>query len=284
MKSKSSEAGHLLLAVMIGITVMAIFLTVAAQQWSTHERRENEKELVFRGNQYTKAIKLYQMEHGGAYPTSLEALMEQGPRRLRYIRKLYRDPMSPDGKWGILLADPSGKGFINPNAPPPDGGVSGLEDLGQGLRSGGLEEKIKAANLRNEGKRKLFSVKSGFADWDRPQDKEGDKKSVTAPGQPTGPIVGVVSLWDQSAFRRYHDHENYTEWTFSVFDLLDQQNKQAQQQLQPVPSPSGMGVGPGGQMTIMGGGNCYGPGCKNQGGSNVGSGGGRPQTNNPPSQ
>ena len=101
LKSSSSESGHLLLALMIGLTVMAIFLTVVAQQWSTLERREKEKELIFRGNQYINAIKKYQQEHGGAYPTKLESLMELGPRRLRYIRRLYRDPMAPDGKWGI---------------------------------------------------------------------------------------------------------------------------------------------------------------------------------------
>src|SRR5262245_23925045 len=189
---------------MIGLTVMAIFLTVVAQQWSTLERREKEKELVFRGNQYIKAIKKYQQEHGGAYPTRLESLMELGPRRLRYIRKLYRDPMAPDGKWGILLADPSGKGFINPNAPPTEEGVPGLEDLGKGLS---MDEKIRNSNLRNNGRMKLFAGKGGLSDWDNPEEDSVDgKESVTAPGQPTGPIVGVVSLWDSESFKRYHEH------------------------------------------------------------------------------
>jgi type II secretory pathway pseudopilin PulG len=255
MKSSSSESGHLLLALMIGLTVMAIFLTVVVQQWSTLERRENEKELVFRGNQYIKAIKKYQMEHGGAYPTRLESLMELGPRQLRYIRKLYKDPMAPDGKWGILVADPSGKGFINPNAVPEGETIEGLEDL------------MQRSNVRNDAKKKVFTNKGGFSDWDNPSgNDEEDKNSVTAPGQPTGPIVGVVSLWDQTAFRRYHEHENYSEWTFSIFDLVDQ-NQQAKQQLaEPVPTP-GFGVGPGGQQTIYGlDGNCTGKDCPPGGG------------------
>ena len=266
MKSSSSESGHLLLALMIGLTVMAIFLTVVAQQWSTLERREKEKELVFRGNQYIKAIKKYQQEHGGAYPTRLESLMELGPRRLRYIRKLYRDPMAPDGKWGILLADPSGKGFINPNAPPTEEGVSGLEDLGKGLS---IDEKIRNSNLRNNGRMKLFAGKGGLSDWDNPEEDSVDgKESVTAPGQPTGPIVGVVSLWDSESFKRYHEHENYTEWTFSIFDLLEQQQQQQQNNQQGgfAPTAGKFGVGPGGDKTIMGGDsggalNCCGPQC-----------------------
>lgn len=245
---RHSESGHLLLALMIGLTVMAIFLTVVAQQWSSMVRRENEKELVFRGTQYSKAIKKYQMEHGGAFPTRLEELMELGPRRLRYIRKLYRDPMAPDGKWGILLADPSGKGFINPNAPQAEGGVPGLDDLGKGL-STSLDDKIRASNLRNEGRKKLFN-KGGLSDWDKPDDDEpGGKNSVTAPGQPIGPIVGVVSLWDLTAFRRYHEHENYTEWTFSIFDLLEQQPTNPQPKAA-APTP-GFGIGPGGKQTVF---------------------------------
>ena len=257
-RSRSTESGHLLLALMIGLTVMAIFLTVVAQQWSQVERRENEKELVFRGNQYIKAIKKFQLEHGGAYPTRLETLMELGPRRLRYIRKLYKDPMAPDGKWGILLADPSGKGFINPNAPQAEGGVDGLEDLGKGLASS-MEDKIHNSTMRNEGRKRLFTVKAGVPDWDKPSEDEEGKDSVTAPGQPTGPIVGVVSLWDLASFKRYHEKENYTEWTFSVFDLLEKQQQNPQPGA-PAPTP-GFGIGPGGKQTIYGGGACTGANC-----------------------
>ena len=42
--------------------------------------------------------------------------------------------------------------------------------------------------------------------------------SVTAPGQPIGPIVGVVSLADQTSFRLYRQHENYSEWAFNIFE------------------------------------------------------------------
>ena len=265
MERRASESGHLLLAVMIGLTVMLIFLTVAAQQWSSLERRENEKELIFRGNQYTKAIRKYQMEHGGAYPTSLESLIEPGPRRFRYIRKLFRDPMAPDGKWGILIADPTGKGFINPNAPPEKEGIAGLEDLGQGLSSK-VEDEIRTSTLRNEGRRKVFAKRSGFEDWNHPspsEEKEG-KESVTAPGQPTGPIVGVVSLWEQTSFRRYHEHENYVEWTFSVFDMMDQNQQANKQPVAPVPTP-GVNIGPGRGTTMWGGGGCTGADCNDKG-------------------
>jgi len=202
---RDGESGHLLLIVMMGLVVMSIMLGAAVQQWSTIQRRENEEELIFRGNQYVKAIKLYQAEHGGALPTSLEILIQPGPRRLRYIRKLFRDPMAPDGKWGILLADPSGRGYINPNAPPPPGvdNTPGLEDLNKGLSSSTMDGKLKISNLRNSTKERMFSSQSGFSmrDDSRSDDENSDKVSVTAPGQPVGPIVGVVSLIELTSFR-----------------------------------------------------------------------------------
>jgi type II secretory pathway pseudopilin PulG len=255
------ESGHLLLVVMMGLVVMSIMLGAAVQQWSAIQRREHEEELIFRGNQYVKAIKRYQAEHGGALPTSLEILVKPGPRRLRYIRKLFRDPMVPDGKWGILLAHPSGKGYINPNAPPPtgEGEVPGLEDLGKGLKDSGKDE-YQAYRTRKGSGQKSFALQSGLpVAGDTPIGDPAGKESVTAPGQPVGPIVGVVSLADQTSFRLYREHENYTEWAFNIFE--DGQQGQTQQQARtPVATP-GAGVGPGGAQTIWGGGKCIGKDC-----------------------
>ncbi len=248
------ESGHLLLLVMIGIIIMSIMLGAAVQQWSTVQRRENEEELIFRGNQYVKAIKRYQAEHGGALPTSLEILIEPGPRRLRYIRKLFRDPMVPDGKWGILLAHPSGKGYINPNAPSPtgEGEIPGLEDLGKGLRDSGTDQYQayktggRTATGRSSASQSVYPLReeSLFDEW-------AGKESVTAPGQPVGPIVGVVSLANQTSFRAYRLHENYTEWAFNIFEDATQGQTQVQT-ASPVPTP-GSGVGPGAGFSVSGG-------------------------------
>jgi len=256
-----AESGHLVLLVMMAVTVGAIMLTAAVQQWSTVERREREAELVFRGNQYVKAIKLYQLEHGGALPTSLEQLYEPGPRRLRYIRKLFRDPMAPDGKWGILLADPSGRGYINPNAPPAEQGVEGLEDLGKGFHfTSSLDSKSKSTPQRGYNRSKSLGAEPGtaFPSQSGPNGAEGES-SVTAPGQPPGPIVGVISLYDQGSFRLLKEKDNYAEWGFHIFDVPGSENKQQPQT--GVPTPHAFGVGPGGSQTIMGGTSCIGKDC-----------------------
>ncbi len=250
------ESGHLLLIVMMMLVVMSIMLGAVVQQWSAVQRRENEEELIFRGKQYVAAIKQYQKEHGGALPTSLEILIKPGPRNLRYIRRLYRDPMVPDGKWGILLADPSGRGFINPNmkAPTGEGEVEGLEDLGKGMKSSSSDGMFKTAAPRTPAGSRTFSIGTGASDLSETPTGNADPtvQSVTAPGQPVGPIVGVVSLSDQTSFRLYKQHENYTEWTFNIFEEGKQGQNQQQAPQAPWATP-GVGIGPGASTGIRGG-------------------------------
>jgi hypothetical protein len=54
-------------------------------------RREKEEELVFRGNQYARAINFYQRKFANASPANFDILIEQ-----HMLRKKYKDPMSPD--------------------------------------------------------------------------------------------------------------------------------------------------------------------------------------------
>jgi type II secretory pathway pseudopilin PulG len=99
MRRRSNrESGAILIVFMVTLAVAAIALGAAVQAWSTTWRRENEEELIFRANQYVDGIIAYRKEHGGMFPLKLEELYKPGPRRLRYIRRLYKDPIIPDGK------------------------------------------------------------------------------------------------------------------------------------------------------------------------------------------
>ena len=69
-------------ALLVGLNVMAIMLTVALPVWQTWVRREREAELVFRGEQYVQAIGLFSRQTGG-FPTSMNALRDG-----KFIRKL----------------------------------------------------------------------------------------------------------------------------------------------------------------------------------------------------
>lgn len=89
-------------ALLVGLSVMAVLLSVAMPAWSHMIRREKEEELVFRGTQYARAINQYQRKFANASPASLDVLIEQ-----RMLRKKFRDPLSPDkdGEFQLLYLE-----------------------------------------------------------------------------------------------------------------------------------------------------------------------------------
>ncbi len=100
--SKFRTRGYVLLLVMLVLFIMSLGLLVALPVLETQLRREKEEELIFRGQQYVEAIRLYQQKKPGAYPSSLEELLKE-----KCLRKLYRDPMTKDGQWNLLLLSSS---------------------------------------------------------------------------------------------------------------------------------------------------------------------------------
>lgn len=106
----SNLPGYTLLLLLIAIFVMSLGLLVAVPVLETQLRREKEEELIFRGKQYVEAIRLYQQKKPGAYPSSLEELVKE-----KCLRRVYRDPMSENGRWDLLLLPSSpeaGRGTV----------------------------------------------------------------------------------------------------------------------------------------------------------------------------
>lgn len=97
----SFPRGYILIFLMIAIFVLGLSLLVAVPVLETQLRREKEEELIFRGHQYIEAIRLYQQKKPGAYPSSLDELVEE-----KCLRKVFPDPMSATGKWNLLLIPP----------------------------------------------------------------------------------------------------------------------------------------------------------------------------------
>ena len=84
---------------LVAIGAMGVIMSMVLPVWSQAAKREREAELIFRGEQYMRAIELYQRQYVGAYPDDLETLVEQ-----RFLRRIYEDPMTQDedGEFKVL--------------------------------------------------------------------------------------------------------------------------------------------------------------------------------------
>lgn len=94
----SGRQGYALITAIIAINIFAIFSLMASSMWQREIGRENEKELIFRGNQYVRAITEYRKKHPNTFPTGIDVLASE-----RFIRKLYSDPVGETGEWNYVM-------------------------------------------------------------------------------------------------------------------------------------------------------------------------------------
>src|SRR5512136_312656 len=90
--------GYVLIVLMLVIAPMGLGLIMAVPLWQTQIQKENEEALVFRGNQYIEAIRIFQLKNPGTFPKTLQELKEK-----KCIRRLFKDPMTSGGEWNLVL-------------------------------------------------------------------------------------------------------------------------------------------------------------------------------------
>ena len=201
-------------ALLVAMTIMAIVMTVALPVWHTAMRREREAELIFRGQQYARAVMLYQRRFPGAAPPNLDILLNE-----HLLRKKYKDPITNDDFQLVGAADalamqgPSGggaPGLTPPGSPPRPGlgtgGAFGASGTSQRPGSTG------ASPLSAGG-----PGQSTAASAARPGDQLASafgRPSASAPGTAAGGIMGVVSKSKDTSLRLYNGRNKYNEWVF----------------------------------------------------------------------
>jgi type II secretory pathway pseudopilin PulG len=111
-RARRSAGGFTYIGVLVLVAVMGLWLAAAGQVWHTMQRREKEQELLFVGNQFRLALMRYAANaHGQARaPLQLEDLLKdpRSPGVQRYLRKIYRDPVTGTTDWG-LVTGPNGE-------------------------------------------------------------------------------------------------------------------------------------------------------------------------------
>lgn len=109
--------GFTYIGLLVFIAIMGISLAMAATLWSFARQREKERELLHIGGQFRRAIGFYYEQTPGTvkkYPNKLEDLLKDNRYVTvqRYLRNIYRDPMTGAREWGLVAA--------------PDGGIMGV--------------------------------------------------------------------------------------------------------------------------------------------------------------
>jgi type II secretory pathway pseudopilin PulG len=102
------QGGFTYLGVLFLLVLLGLGLAGTGEAWSVASRRAREKELLWVGNQYARAIRSYYMQSPGTrqFPSQLEDLLEDRrfPEPRRHLRQLYADPISHD-RFDVVLAE-----------------------------------------------------------------------------------------------------------------------------------------------------------------------------------
>lgn len=101
------DTGLTYLGVLILTAMLTASIAAAGIVWHFAQQRQREHDLLFMGNQFRMAIGRYYLNQAGPqkeYPKRLEDLLRdpRHPGSIRYLRKLYVDPMTGSTDWGLL--------------------------------------------------------------------------------------------------------------------------------------------------------------------------------------
>ena len=103
------EDGYALMMVVFFTALMLIGAMVVAPRILQEGKREKEKEMIWRGKQYVRGVKLYYLKMG-RFPTSIDDLTKPKTGSLRFMRQAYKDPMNAeDGSWRLIYVGPAGQ-------------------------------------------------------------------------------------------------------------------------------------------------------------------------------
>jgi type II secretory pathway pseudopilin PulG len=231
LQGQHGERGYAMAALLVSLAVMSVLMSAALPAWRHQAKREKEAELVFRGEQYVRAIRLWEMKMGpGTRPPSFDILVQQ-----KFLRKKYKDPMTEDGEFQPLFAG------VNmpqqPGGPQPGGPQPGRGGPGRGIQPLPITP--------------------------QPMPSQPGRGGIpTQMGR--GGILGVVSKSKETSIRIYKGGTHYNEWNFIYANASTAPGGRG------APMPGGRGAPmPGGRGTQPGG-RGFGPGMGPGGGRGFG--------------
>ena len=163
---------------LVAIAIMGLMMSMLMPSWRTFAQREREAELIFRGEQYIRAIELYQRQFPGAYPTDVQMLVDQ-----RFLRRAYLDPMTGEE---FQLLDPT----------------SVTAAVGE------VREVMPGVSIQEQG---VARVQQGDVN---PRSEREPMTEAARGLEGGGGIVGVATTATGDAMALYNGRDKYEEWLF----------------------------------------------------------------------
>ena len=129
-RSRLDDQGFILVALLVAMAISAIWLGTMLPAWRQQAVRQREGDLLFRGQQYARAIALFYLANNCPLPTNVDLLVSR-----HYLRKKWKDPIADDdfvplvaGMSASLSGAPSGtpQNSGRPPAPSAPGGSAQL--------------------------------------------------------------------------------------------------------------------------------------------------------------
>lgn len=221
---RPGEAGYLLVGLLFMVALILVALAVAAPKMAVEIQRDKEQELIHRGNQYVRAIKLYYTKFG-TYPTNISQLEKSN--NIRFLRKKYKDPFTGKDDWRIihlgeakvptmgLFGQPAATGTLATTTPGSGGGLS-ASPMGSGSSSSTGSTSGSSSPFSGASSSSPFSSSSSSSGSIFGSTGSTGSSSSTIGG---GPIIGVASTVKRASLKEYKKQKHYNEWEF-VYDPL----------------------------------------------------------------
>ena len=197
------EAGYTMVMFVMVIAIMSIAMGVAVQTAEFQMKREREAELIFRGQQYIEAIRLFKTKYG-RYPMKLKELYEAKPR---VIRKTWKDPITDSENWGIIFLGQEGQRRGQQGRQLAGPGAGGRQ-RGRGVRAIGTQTPFDGGQTSDTG------ATGGQSEIDPVTGLPRSSFGQAGAERKMGPIVGVHSTSCDDAVKIFEGHTTYCEWKF----------------------------------------------------------------------
>lgn len=141
------QRGFTYLMLIFVVAIMGVLLASTALVWHTVAKHEKERELLYAGHAFRRAIGQYYEQTPGAakqYPKTLADLLDDRRQAAltRYLRKIYLDPLTASRNWGL---------------------VPGPNDTIMGVYSLSREKPLKTGNFDTEDAD--LEGKNSYHDW-----------------------------------------------------------------------------------------------------------------------